>query len=174
MTDPPTPMPRPQDPPGPPPHPAIRERLVTDRCGGRDRAVAAGRAVGDRSAAVSRVDLTEIAEKWLRQCAAHDAGLAMSCTCPEGDPRNVISNLADEVLRLRIQIATAEDEKALTWSLPPEPGPEVTALRDQDGDLWVRDPDGCWRQDSGSAHMAWHDVLNEWGPLTDASAEATP
>ncbi len=47
------------------------------------------------------VDIEAISEKWLRQCSACDAGLAMSCTCPEGDPRNVISNLVDEIKRLR-------------------------------------------------------------------------
>lgn len=123
---------------------------------------------------MSAVDLTEIAEKWLRQCGACDAGLAMTCTCPQGDPRNVISNLADEVLRLRIQIATAEDERTRTWSLPPEPGPEVTAVRDSAGIVWKRHPDQpVWtQQDIYPAYAAlsalWHEVLRR-GPLTDAT-----
>ncbi len=60
------------------------------------------------------VNLEEIAEKWLRQCPACDAGLSMSCVCPPGDPRNVISNLVEEVLWLRIQIATIEIERHRT------------------------------------------------------------
>lgn len=53
-------------------------------------------------------DLGAIEAKWLQLCAACDAGLSMSCTCPDGDPRNVISNLVDEVRSLRAQLTFAD------------------------------------------------------------------
>lgn len=46
-------------------------------------------------------DLDAIEEKWLRLCGACDAGLSTSCVCAEGDPRNVIASLVDEVKRVR-------------------------------------------------------------------------
>ncbi len=76
---------------------------------------------------------------------------------------------------LRLAVPTAEliEAKPRTWSLPPEPGPEVTAVRDHDGDLWHRDPDGWWRLHrktwSGTARQ-WGELL-EFGPLTDATNE---
>lgn len=58
---------------------------------------------------MTRLDLSVIAEEWLQQCGSCDAGLAMPCTHPTGDPRTIISRLADEVLRLRIRVAEMED-----------------------------------------------------------------
>lgn len=39
---------------------------------------------------MEKLDLEEIRAKWLNQCGSCDAGLHMNCTCPDGDPRNVI------------------------------------------------------------------------------------
>lgn len=52
-------------------------------------------------------DLDSIAVEWLTPCGPHDVDVMTSpCTCPRGDPRVVISNLVDEVRRLRMKIAT--------------------------------------------------------------------
>lgn len=48
-------------------------------------------------------DVVERAKPWLALCGSCDAGLPMSCTCPDGDPRQVISDLVAEVVRLRIE-----------------------------------------------------------------------
>ncbi len=71
-----------------------------------------------------------------------------------------------------------------TWSIPDEPGPEVTAVRDRRGFRWERIPDwpgwsakaitdanGCYPEDRTDE---WGDVLAWHGPLTDASAEVQP
>jgi hypothetical protein len=61
-----------------------------------------------RQAAAS--DLEAITAKWLRQCGSCDAGLPeFGCTCPEGDPRVVISQLVIEVERLRGEAEAYEE-----------------------------------------------------------------
>src|SRR5262245_60291478 len=60
-------------------------------------------------------DLDEIEARWLRQCGHCDAGLAMSCTCPEGDPRNVIASLVDEIKRLRATPSAALKDALAAW-----------------------------------------------------------
>jgi hypothetical protein len=45
-------------------------------------------------------DLHAIEESWLRGCPIHDAGIpAAECACPDGDAREVIRRLVDEVRR---------------------------------------------------------------------------
>lgn len=60
-----------------------------------------------------------------------------------------------------------------TWSLPAEPGPEVTAVRDTTGRRWRRGL--FWHDDSGEKYplkpMYWPELLRSRGPLTDASDE---
>jgi hypothetical protein len=66
-----------------------------------------------------------------------------------------------------------------TWSADPEPGPDVTAVRDRLDVRWRRDA-GLWWGDIGhfgedsepyDDYRQWHEMLRR-GPLTDASAEA--
>ncbi len=55
-----------------------------------------------------------------------------------------------------------------TWSLPAEPGPEVKAVRDCDGQVWRRDP-GVWfigKRGAGGTALPWGDLLR-FGPLTE-------
>lgn len=70
-----------------------------------------------------------------------------------------------------------------TWSLPAEPGPEVTAVRDAGGRLWQRgcrerDLKGAWvvrHHVTGHVELArrhWSALLVEFAPLTDATEEA--
>lgn len=65
-----------------------------------------------------------------------------------------------------------------TWSLPPSPGPEVTAVRDDDWAVWQRNPaDGSWYEegeDPGPLGVSWEELLSDFGPLTDATAEVRP
>jgi hypothetical protein len=67
-----------------------------------------------------------------------------------------------------------------TWDLPPEPGPEVTTVRDRDGDTWERDGKGIWRVTTplppGHVYYppitpwrTWRHLLQDYGPLTDAT-----
>lgn len=60
-----------------------------------------------------------------------------------------------------------------TWEASPEPGPEVTAVRDRSGVLWRRQH-MAWSPnvDHGDeVHRHWYDLLRR-GPLVDASGEA--
>lgn len=67
-----------------------------------------------------------------------------------------------------------------TWSVvyPPQPGRQVTRVRDDEGDLWHRlnHPDGdAWRADEdpeGRDPADWEELLG-FGPLTDATHEPT-
>ncbi len=56
-----------------------------------------------------------------------------------------------------------------TWSLPPEPGPEVTAVRDAEGAVWRLHDDGAWHY--LAARRAWGSLLADFGPLADATEE---
>lgn len=44
---------------------------------------------------MTAADALRRAEPWLQQCGWCDAGLTTSCTCPNGDPRGVISALVN-------------------------------------------------------------------------------
>lgn len=69
-----------------------------------------------------------------------------------------------------------------SWSLPPEPGPEVTKIRDKDGSVWEREDisrQWLWVSDDGSEAMVkpyedWADFLEGYGPLVDATQDTTP
>ena len=68
-----------------------------------------------------------------------------------------------------------------TWQMDPEPGPEVEAVRDSRGVLWLRGsgwPE-LWWGDIGHTDedglpcddcRQWHELLRR-GPLTDATEE---
>ncbi len=59
-----------------------------------------------------------------------------------------------------------------TWRMlcPPEPGPEVTCVRDRDGDLWDRVGNTMWRLEKTlDFQRSWLDVVRRHGPLQDAS-----
>lgn len=47
-------------------------------------------------------DVIKRAERFLSQCGSCDAGLPMSCTCPQDDFRPVMLELVREVERLRV------------------------------------------------------------------------
>ena len=72
------------------------------------------------------------------------------------------------------------DDSPRSWSLPEEPGPEVTRLKAKDGTEWVRLEDGAavrtyWREDIPGGYASnWLDLLQDLGPLTDATQECTP
>lgn len=59
-----------------------------------------------------------------------------------------------------------------SWQLPPEPGPEVKAVRDYQGDLWARRPDGWgWALSAENNLWGWQALLMDYGPLTDVTHE---
>lgn len=47
------------------------------------------------------MDILQRAQPWLNVCPSCDVGHSMVCTCPKGDPRNIILDLVLEVERLR-------------------------------------------------------------------------
>jgi hypothetical protein len=64
------------------------------------------------------------------------------------------------------------------WAVPEVPGPEVTAVRDERGGLWLREGDVVFRFKPESAKRGvrgvargWHGLVTGYGPLTDASEE---
>lgn len=42
-------------------------------------------------------DLDAIRNTWLTNCGHCDFGMVINCTCPSGDPRNIIAQLAGEL-----------------------------------------------------------------------------
>lgn len=56
------------------------------------------------------------------------------------------------------------------WSLPPEPGPEVLALEDEDGDVWVRDGE-YWCH--GEYRALWVQLFEVAGSRTFRDATPT-
>jgi hypothetical protein len=68
----------------------------------------------------------------------------------------------------------ADEPTPRTWQAgDPEPGPEVKAVRDRDGDLWKRRKHkGGWRSYTMGV-CQWHDGPIGWAPLTDATSEVT-
>lgn len=71
----------------------------------------------------------------------------------------------------RAELVANTPKAPRTWELPPEPGPEVTRLRDGDGDFWTR-IGSAW-EGGGHSAVAWHELL-VFGPLVDATEETTP
>lgn len=67
-----------------------------------------------------------------------------------------------------------------TWRMDPQPGPEVTVVRDRYGVRWERDlRNAIWRgfightdedDNSCAVYREWPDLVAR-GPLTDASNE---
>lgn len=80
-----------------------------------------------------KIDLKAIQEKWLRQCGACDAGLPMSCVCPEEDYRPTMLELVREVERLRKVIPDREHIATI-------PGSRIAALCE-----WLVRPNGAHR-----------------------------
>lgn len=58
------------------------------------------------------------------------------------------------------------------WQLPPEPGPEVKAVRDRAGKIWVKGLEQWYRNTAGgsSMHLFWSGLLF-YAPLADATSE---
>ena len=75
--------------------------------------------------------------------------------------RTDVPALVAEVRRLRAARVAAEP-------LIGEPGPEVTRVYDDEGDMWVRSPQG-WRlrtRNGDGDPWAWDQIAGLYGPLT--------
>lgn len=65
------------------------------------------------------------------------------------------------------------------WEFPPEPGPEVTHVRDAAGRVWRQpnlglQPDKVlwqWRTLGNELGRPWRELLDGFGPLTDVSED---
>ena len=94
-------------------------------------------------------------------------GVTWYCTLDNGhDGMHGAGTLGDEILRW----CPRDDAAPRVWSLPPEPGPEVTAVRDQLKDRFVR-MNGGWQMAGHETCCA--DYVRQWEdlrfPLTDAT-----
>jgi len=58
-----------------------------------------------------------------------------------------------------------------TVTYPPEPGPEVTKVRDGEDDLWVRDEVDWACPSMGTGRTPWHELFVYGDTVTDASHE---
>lgn len=54
-------------------------------------------------------DVLEAAKPWMRQCGSCDMGMRAGCICPEGDPRVVISRMAQEIEATRKALLDVTD-----------------------------------------------------------------
>ncbi|KXK63390.1 hypothetical protein AWW66_03490 [Micromonospora rosaria] len=68
--------------------------------------------------------------------------------------------LLAEVRRLQAELAAATPQILTT-----EPGPEVTAVWDRDGDKWTRHPAGGWRRAPFGDQTTW-EFMGIWEPIT--------
>ena len=114
----------------------------------------------------------------------HWARYRVSCSCGIGEIVSGDAELGDAIDMGRIhsasQVLHALADAGLlvkpgVWSLPPEPGPEVKAVRDCDGNLWNRATiapfdEGWYLDDLNGAPHPWVAVIG-YTPLTDATAE---
>jgi hypothetical protein len=68
----------------------------------------------------------------------------------------------------------ADEPEPRTWAEDdPEPGPEVLAVRDWQGDRWKRRK-GAWQLKGGSGTpWRWGQLAARWAPLTDATRKVT-
>jgi hypothetical protein len=56
---------------------------------------------------------------------------------------------------------------------PDDPGPDVAALKDHEGDVWTRDaefPDRWWLTGEGISYR-FEDLVDEYGPLEDVTED---
>jgi hypothetical protein len=56
---------------------------------------------------VTSPDVLEAAKPWMQQCGRCDADMPMGCSCPPGDPRVLISRMAQEIEQTRAHLADA-------------------------------------------------------------------
>ncbi|MFI2663692.1 hypothetical protein [Micromonospora carbonacea] len=75
--------------------------------------------------------------------------------------RSAVSAMAAEIRQLRAALAAATPQILTT-----EPGPEVTAVWDSDGDKWIRHPDGGWQRDKLAGRVATWGQISIWAPIT--------
>lgn len=91
--------------------------------------------------------------------------------------KRVVSGRAEDWIQVHgDEHSPAANGPVRSWDLPPEPGPEVTAVRDVDGDEWAREMDG-WimptRDGIGYYAAPWRELLQH-APLVDVTPEAKP
>jgi hypothetical protein len=119
--------------------------------------------------------MTDLAEAARKQAARDRA------RCGEWSPSGA--------LRCVLEVSHADEHlfgerptEPRTWSLPPEPGPEVTAVRATEGayglTLWRREP-LAWNLRRADGKLlcscrSWLRLLQRYGPLTDATGEVQP
>lgn len=97
------------------------------------------------------INLDEIREKWLQQCAACDAGLPMACSHPCEDYRPVILELVREVERLRAPVPPGVEPPRLGRSACPYYS--ASALNPPTHAALVEHVNRCpaWHQDGAEA-----------------------
>ena len=100
------------------------------------------------------------------------AGLCVALGDSEWDRVAFVEILVAAIRRLDRAGQAAPPDGPRRWALPDEPGPEVTAVRDRDGDVWYRTVDG-WKLNPDPMYVGdtWAQVLQN-APLTDVTPAA--
>jgi len=127
-----------------------------------------------------RVEMRVIDGRWRAICDC-DADLGPIPAGPLIGSGNDEAVGLHEEHRARAVLAALADAGLLVtpgvWSLPAEPGPGVTAVRDRHSRRWTREPDGwIWREGRPRGllyRQTWEGLhMGGYSPLTDATGEA--
>lgn len=94
-----------------------------------------------------------------------------------------IQEVADEIVRSVQELDQSGSARGLAmrvleslvpgrWDMPPEPGPEVTCVRDRGRKLWNRPGPGMgnnWVRSDRSIGVRWPELVSGYGPLVDVT-----
>lgn len=108
-------------------------------------------------------DVLKAAEPWMQVCGPHDYGVDTApCGCPpDGDPRVIVSKLAAEVERLRV-----ENERLERILLAAEKKAEqaTTGRIEAERRLWNVRTVQCWTNEDGKRFAFADDLLAATDP----------
>lgn len=96
---------------------------------------------------MNKIDIRTVRAQWLNQCGSCDAGLPMTCTCPDDDPRNVIHALVEHLEDLynnydMLMCSTMGD--AVDRALSREHIVQVSAADTARLREWIQSPNGSF------------------------------
>jgi hypothetical protein len=82
-----------------------------------------------------------------------------------GAARELMPRMAAELAQLRAEVRELREAgQPGRWELPPEPGLDVTAVWDRDGDLWLHRGQGCWVTGADREGAPWAEAMR-YAPL---------
>lgn len=142
-----------------------RESFETGDYARTHAAATMAQALDHRALLANSIDMLKIAERMAYPVMTVDPAEDPTkfCICkPEHRPNDPICRF---------------DPPPRSWSLPPEPGPEVTAVRCECHGRWSRDGFGCWQLTRpnlvgmGPYRMVWSSLMKSCADLSDAPQE---